>query len=238
MPWDVRLGVPEFSQKGTNLQLVQRAWIQNRFENATPCYFQGDCFRFEHLGGWKVDTSPLKEIPYDERSEWIVGPYARIGADFQCLTTMYPPTKVTLDGNTGEPKLCELCSSLDFKDLFEWGLTDVEIDFGMTDELLARMKVIQELQGNRPIIVRIFDELARRLTPRVFFRSVQMTGSDLSINGVAESNNRISNQLRNFSESEWFERPNVTEINADPTMGPQASQFALTVSQTAPKEED
>jgi len=139
MPWDVRLGVPEFSQKGTNLQLVQRAWIQNRFENATPCYFQGDCFRFEHLGGWKVDTSPLKEIPYDERSEWIVGPYARIGADFQCLTTMYPPTKVTLDGNTGEPKLCELCSSLDFKDLFEWGLTDVEIDFGMTDELLARM---------------------------------------------------------------------------------------------------
>ena len=106
------------------------------------------------------------------------------------------------------------------------------------NELLARIKVIQELQGNRPIIVRFFDELARRLTPRVFFRSVQMTGSDLSINGVAESNNRISNQLRNFSESEWFERPNVTEINADPTMGPQASQFALTVSQTAPKEED
>ena len=106
------------------------------------------------------------------------------------------------------------------------------------NELLARIKVIQELQGNRPIIVRIFDELARRLTPRVFFRSVQMTGSDLSINGVAESNNRISNQLRNFSVSEWFERPNVTEINADPTMGLQASQFALTVSQTAPKEED
>ena len=106
------------------------------------------------------------------------------------------------------------------------------------NELLARIKVIQQLQGNRPIIVRIFDELARRLTPRVFFRSVQMTGSDLSINGVAESNNRISNQLRNFSESEWFERPNVTEINADPTMGLQASQFALTVSQTAPKEED
>ena len=106
------------------------------------------------------------------------------------------------------------------------------------NELLARIKVIQELQGNRPIIVRVFDELARRLAPRVFFRSVQMTGSDLSINGVAESNNRISNQLRNFSVSEWFERPNVTEINADPTMGPQASQFALTVSQTAPKEED
>ena len=29
------------------------------------------------------------------------------------------------------------------------------------NELLSRMKVIQELQGNRPIIVRVFDELAR-----------------------------------------------------------------------------
>ena len=106
------------------------------------------------------------------------------------------------------------------------------------NELLARMKVIQELQGNRPIIVRIFDELARRLSPRVFFRSLEMKGSDLSIDGIAESNNRISNQLRNFSESQWFERPNVTEINADPTMGPQASQFALTVSQTTPMTED
>ncbi|KAH7390414.1 heterokaryon incompatibility protein-domain-containing protein, partial [Cadophora sp. MPI-SDFR-AT-0126] len=51
---------------------------------------------------------------------------------------MYPPTHVTLEGNTAEPELCELCSTLDFKDLFEWGLADVEIDFGTTDELLAR----------------------------------------------------------------------------------------------------
>ena len=106
------------------------------------------------------------------------------------------------------------------------------------NELLARMKVIQELQGNRPIIVRVFDELARRLAPKVFFRSLGMKGFDLSIDGVAESNNRISSQLRNFSESQWFERPNVTEINADPTMGPQASQFALTVSRTTPEKVD
>ncbi|MBT4161207.1 MAG: PilN domain-containing protein [Gammaproteobacteria bacterium] len=100
------------------------------------------------------------------------------------------------------------------------------------------MKVIQELQGNRPIIVRVFDELARSLAPRVFFTSIQMSEAALAINGVAESNNRISNQLRNFSESEWFVRPNVTAINADPNQGPQASQFALTVHQTTPKKEE
>ncbi len=104
-------------------------------------------------------------------------------------------------------------------------------------ELLSRMQVIQELQGNRPIIVRVFDELARQLAPRVFFTNLEMQGTDLAISGVAESNNRISNQLRNFSESEWFDRPNVTAINADDNYGPQASQFELTVAQTTPKKE-
>ncbi|KAH9218198.1 heterokaryon incompatibility protein-domain-containing protein [Leptodontidium sp. 2 PMI_412] len=138
MPWDIRLDVPEFSQEGTNLQLVQRAWIRNRFENATPCYFRGDTFSHEEFGGWKVDVSPLKGIRFDDQGEWIDGPYARIGVDMQCLTTMYPSTRVTLKGKNDVQKLCELCTTLDFRDLFEWGLADVEIDFGTTDELMAR----------------------------------------------------------------------------------------------------
>ncbi|KAH6705438.1 heterokaryon incompatibility protein-domain-containing protein [Leptodontidium sp. MPI-SDFR-AT-0119] len=140
MPWDIRLDVPEFSQEGTNLQMVQRAWIRNRFENATPCYFRGDSFAYEEFGGWKVDVSPLKEIRFDDQAEWIDGPYARIGVDMQCLTTVYPSTHVTLKGNNDAQKLCELCTTLDFRDLFEWGLADVEIYFGTTDELLARME--------------------------------------------------------------------------------------------------
>ena len=75
------------------------------------------------------------------------------------------------------------------------------------NELLSRMQVIQELQGNRPIIVRVFDELARQLARRVFFTSLKMVKDGLSIEGIAESNNRISMQLRNFTDSEWFEKP-------------------------------
>lgn len=105
------------------------------------------------------------------------------------------------------------------------------------NELLARMTVIQQLQGNRPIIVRVFDEIARRLADRVFYTSMDYTGTGLSISGIAESNNRISSQLRNFDQSEWFERPNVTAINADENYGPQASQFNLFVQQTVPKKE-
>jgi type IV pilus assembly protein PilN len=106
------------------------------------------------------------------------------------------------------------------------------------NELLSRMKVIQELQGNRPIIVRVFDELARQLAPRIFFISLTVKAQNLSIQGVAESNNRISNQLRNFTDSVWFEKPNVTAIKADSKFGPQASQFDLTVAQTTPKKNE
>ena len=105
------------------------------------------------------------------------------------------------------------------------------------NELLSRMRVIRELQGNRPIIVRVFDELARQLAPRVFFTDLTMSGTTLAITGVAESNNRISSQLRNFSESAWFDSPNVTAIKASLQHGPQASQFSLTAVQVTPKQE-
>ena len=104
--------------------------------------------------------------------------------------------------------------------------------------MLSRMRVIQELQGNRPIIVRLFDELARKLSDRVFFQSVSLVGNAISIEGVAESNNRISSQLRNFDESVWFTTPNVTAIIADTTFGPQASRFSLNVLKATPVKEE
>ncbi|HIG39947.1 MAG: PilN domain-containing protein [bacterium] len=105
------------------------------------------------------------------------------------------------------------------------------------NELLSRMQVIQELQGNRPIIVRLFDELARKLSDRVFFQKVVLKGKAIAIQGVAESNNRISSQLRNFEDSAWFTTPNVTAIKADTSFGPQASKFSLSVSQATPVKE-
>ncbi len=122
--------------------------------------------------------------------------------------------------------------------VLEGRIQEIQLLQQKRNELLSRMKVIQALQGNRPIIVRLFDELARQLAPRVFFTDLRLVGKTLSIRGIAESNNRISSQLRNLSESDWFDKPNVTEINADPNYGPQASQFTLTVEQSTPKKEE
>ncbi len=119
-------------------------------------------------------------------------------------------------------------------DLLETRIDEIKLLQQKKNELLSRMKVIQELQGNRPIIVRLFDELARRLAPRVFFTDMRLKAKDLEIQGIAESNTRISSLLRNLSDSAWFDKPNVTAINADEDFGPQASQFALSVEQSTP----
>jgi len=105
------------------------------------------------------------------------------------------------------------------------------------DELLARMRVIQELQGNRPVIVRVFDELVRTLASGVHFNTLKKQGTTLTVEGVAESNNRISSLMRNLDNSDWFASPNLKTIKEDPknvNYGAQASTFNLTFVQTNP----
>lgn len=105
-------------------------------------------------------------------------------------------------------------------------------------QLLERMKIIQDLQGNRPIIARIFDQLVRTLPDGVHFTELKMTDRNIAISGAAESNNRVSALMRNLDASEWLEAPNLTEVKAV-TAGAvdQANVFQLSVQQTKPGEE-
>ena len=112
------------------------------------------------------------------------------------------------------------------------------------EDLLARMRVIQELQGNRPVIVRVFDQVVQTLAKGVHYRAVKYAGTSLNVDGVAESNNRISALMRNIDGSDWFTQPNLKGIKEDPTnsdYGEQASTFNLSFVQINPnakKEED
>ncbi|WP_425056601.1 PilN domain-containing protein [Pseudomonas abyssi] len=103
-------------------------------------------------------------------------------------------------------------------------------------QLLDRMKIIEDLQGKRPIIVRVFDELARTLPDGVYFSELAMKGAELSVKGGAESNSRVSNLMRQMDGSDWLTAPNLTAVKAV-TSGAldQANVFELTVKQTAPR---
>ncbi|VXB21872.1 Pilus assembly protein PilN [Pseudomonas sp. 8AS] len=102
-------------------------------------------------------------------------------------------------------------------------------------QLLERMKIIQDLQGNRPIIGRVFDQFVRTLPDGVYFTELKMEGKSIAITGAAESNNRVSNLMRNLDSSDWLELPNLTEVKAV-TAGAveQANVFKLSVQQTRP----
>ncbi|WP_247840910.1 PilN domain-containing protein [Pseudomonas sp. MWU12-3103b] len=102
-------------------------------------------------------------------------------------------------------------------------------------QLVERMRIIQDLQGNRQISGRIFDQLARTLPDGVYFTSVKLLGKTLSISGAAESNNRVSELMRNLDASDWFDAPSLNEVKAT-TAGQvdQANVFQLTVRQTQP----
>lgn len=105
-------------------------------------------------------------------------------------------------------------------------------------ELLDRMKIIQELQGNRPIIVRIFDEMVRTVPDGVFFQNLNRANDKIDLKGVAESNNRVSSLMRNLDGSEWFANPNLTSVKANPAYGEQASEFQLSFVITTPAADD
>lgn len=106
-------------------------------------------------------------------------------------------------------------------------------------QLIERMKIIQDLQGNRPIAARVFDQLVRTLPDGVYFADVKMTGKSISIEGAAESNNLVSSLMRNQDSSDWLTAPNLTEVKAvSADKLDQANTFKLTVQQTLPKDQD
>ncbi|VUD40724.1 hypothetical protein TDB9533_00339 [Thalassocella blandensis] len=81
-------------------------------------------------------------------------------------------------------------------------------------ELLDRMRVIQDLEGKRSIIVHYFDEFAKAVPDGVYITSLKRSGNVFSIVGVSESNNRISSFMRQLDASDWFSDPNLKSVKA------------------------
>ena len=104
-------------------------------------------------------------------------------------------------------------------------------------ELLSRMEVIQSLQQQRPQIVHLFDEFVRTVPDGIYLTSIKQSGKALTINGVAESNGRVSAYMRNIDSSDWMATPKLKVIETKKgSMG--SSTFILTTSQSTPKGKD
>ncbi len=98
-------------------------------------------------------------------------------------------------------------------------------------QLLARMNIIQELQTRRPEVVHIFDELARAVPSGMYLTNVVQQSGTLVVEGVAQSNARVSSFMRNLDSSEWFSGPRLDVIESDSKDAGRNSRFKLTVNQ-------
>jgi type IV pilus assembly protein PilN len=103
--------------------------------------------------------------------------------------------------------------------------------------LLARMKIIQELQSSRPEIVHLFDELAKNVPEKVYLLKATRKEKELDLEGVADSNDYVSDFMRKLNDSPWLSNPRLTVIQADKKEYPGASWFQLSVTETSPKSE-
>jgi len=108
----------------------------------------------------------------------------------------------------------------------------------MKDNLLARMNVIQELQGSRPESVHLMDELVRTLPEGVHLNTFVQKNRSLTMTGIAESNARVSDYMRQIDTSEWFTGPRLDVIKTSETKRRRIANFTLRGNQKARKTAD
>ncbi len=108
------------------------------------------------------------------------------------------------------------------------------------ENLLARMRIVEQLQTSRPEVVHLFDEMVTSLPEGVYLTSLKQTGRLVNLQGFAQSNARVSSFMRKLEASPWLKNPDLKEIRAEvnksnPNSEVRLSKFSLDVSQAAPK---
>ncbi|MDG2526801.1 PilN domain-containing protein [Stenotrophomonas sp. HITSZ_GD] len=82
------------------------------------------------------------------------------------------------------------------------------------ERLLARKRVIEELQANRSQMVHLFDSLVRTIPDGVVLTSLKQEGEVLTLEGRSQSNARVSTYMRNLEGSGWMTSPDLSIIEA------------------------
>jgi type IV pilus assembly protein PilN len=83
------------------------------------------------------------------------------------------------------------------------------------EALKARQQAVEDLQGDRNQPVYLLDELVKNTPAGVYMKAFKQDGQRVVVNGVAQSQERVAELLRNLSGgSSWLEKPELTEVRA------------------------
>lgn len=178
----------------------------------------------------KINLLPWRQVYREEKKREFLGIIAGVGlvAAFAAYLWVSSVQSAIENQNARNQLLNQEIKKLDAQ------VKEISEIKKVRDDLLARIKVITDLEGTRPVIVRYFDELARAIPDGVWVNSVERKGNVVTIAGVAESYNRVASFMRNLEASDWYASPNLSSVQAAPDEGEDASTFKMTVETSAP----
>lgn len=83
------------------------------------------------------------------------------------------------------------------------------------DSLRARQRSVEDLQTDRNMPVYLLNELVQQTPEGIYLTSIKQDGQTVFVTGVAQTNERVSEFLRNTAyRAQWLERPELQEIKA------------------------
>jgi type IV pilus assembly protein PilN len=109
--------------------------------------------------------------------------------------------------------------------------------------LKARQQAVEDLQGDRNQPVYLMDELVKQTPAGVYLKAFKQDGQKVSVNGYAQSQERVSELLRNLAgASPWLERPDLIEVRStglgQGKTAKKVVEFNLTVNIKRPRDKD
>ncbi|MFO7764579.1 MAG: PilN domain-containing protein [Wenzhouxiangellaceae bacterium] len=103
--------------------------------------------------------------------------------------------------------------------------------------LLERKQVIEDLQANRTLMVRLFDQLVRTVPTGIRLLNARQQGEEITLRGTSQSNARVSTYLRNLEAAGVLHDPRLRIIEAETDDTDSAMPYMFEVSATvAPPE--
>jgi type IV pilus assembly protein PilN len=99
------------------------------------------------------------------------------------------------------------------------------------ERLLARMRVIDQLQRSRPEVVHLFDEIVKAVPEGVNLTDIAQAGQRIELRGVAQSSTRVSALMRNIDGSQWMKDPSLDVVETVAAGADKNSKFKLFAQQ-------
>lgn len=94
-------------------------------------------------------------------------------------------------------------------------------------ELERRINLIQKLEEKRNYATHLFNILPQVVPTGIYLNRITFANGQVDVNGMSESNNRLTKMTRNIDSSAWLEEAYISSIVSGPTKPIKLSQFVM-----------